>query len=54
MVSERFLHADQRADLWHGGDVDALFAWLRAYAPIDADKWIDQKRRGQLTSLEVT
>ena len=51
-VAERFLHADQRTDLWHGEDADALFAWLRGYTPADADKWMDQKRRGQLTSLE--
>ena len=54
MVAERFLHADQRDDLWHGEDADALLAWLRDYAPADADKWMDRKRRSQLTSLEET
>lgn len=54
MVGERFLHADQRRDLWHGEDAEALFAWLRDYTPADADKWLDQKRRSQLTSLEDT
>ena len=45
MVCERFLHADQRTDLWHGEDIDMLFSWLRDYAPADADKWMDEKRR---------
>ena len=45
MVSERFLHADQRNDLWHGEDIDALLAWMRAYQPAQADKWLDEKRR---------
>ena len=48
MVAERFLHADQRQDLWHGEDIDALFAWMRAYAPAQADKWLDEKRRKDL------
>ena len=48
MVDERFLHADQRRDLWHGEDIDALFAWLRAYVPAQADKWLDGKRRQEL------
>ena len=47
MVAERFLHADQRRDLWHGDDIDALFAWMRAYTPARADKWLE-KRRGDL------
>ncbi|MEO5566335.1 MAG: TIGR00730 family Rossman fold protein [Luteimonas sp.] len=45
MVAERFLHPDQRSDLWHGEDIDALFAWIRGYVPAHADKWLDQKRR---------
>lgn len=45
MVEERFLHADQRHDLWHGEDIDTLFAWMRDYTPALADKWIDEKRR---------
>jgi uncharacterized protein (TIGR00730 family) len=48
MVDERFLHEDQRRDLWHGDDLDALFAWLRDYAPARANKWLDEKRRSQL------
>ena len=52
MVRERFLHHDQRNDLWHGEDVDALFDWLHAYQPAQADKWLDEKRRSQLKSVE--
>ena len=52
MVRERFLHHDQRNDLWHGKDVDALFDWLHAYQPAQADKWLDEKRRSQLKSVE--
>jgi uncharacterized protein (TIGR00730 family) len=48
MVAERFLHQDQRRDLWHGEDLDALFAWLRDYTPAQADKWLDEKRRREL------
>jgi hypothetical protein len=48
MVETRFLHPDQRADLWHGEDLDALIGWLRAYRPAQADKWMDEKRRGDL------
>ncbi len=48
MVSERFLHADQRQDLWHGDDIAALLAWMQAYVPAQADKWLDEKRRSQL------
>jgi uncharacterized protein (TIGR00730 family) len=48
MVDERFLHADQRHDLWHGDDIDALFAWMRDYQPARATKWLDEKRRGDL------
>jgi uncharacterized protein (TIGR00730 family) len=48
MVAERFLHPDQRHDLWHGSDLDALVAWMRAYVPAQADKWLDGKRRTEL------
>lgn len=48
MVAERFLHADQRADLWHGDDIGELFSWLRAYEPAQASKWLDEKRRREL------
>jgi uncharacterized protein (TIGR00730 family) len=48
MVEERFLHAEQRHDLWHGEDIDVLFAWMRDYTPAQADKWLDEKRRREL------
>jgi len=48
MVEERFLHADQRRDLWHGDDIEALLGWMRAYRPADANKWMDEKRRKDL------
>ncbi|NOT89941.1 MAG: TIGR00730 family Rossman fold protein [Lysobacter sp.] len=48
MVEERFLHAEQRHDLWHGEDIDTLFAWMRDYTPAQADKWLDEKKRREL------
>ena len=48
MVEERFLHPEQRRDLWHGDSIDALVAWMRAYEPAQASKWIDEKRRAAL------
>jgi uncharacterized protein (TIGR00730 family) len=48
MVAERFLHADQRRDLWHGDDIDAMLAWMRAYVPARSDKWLEEKRRASL------
>ncbi len=51
MVGERFVHPEQRDDLWHGEDIDALFAWMRDYQPAQADKWMDEKRRSQLRSV---
>jgi uncharacterized protein (TIGR00730 family) len=48
MVEERFLHADQRHDLWHGEDIDTLFAWMRRYVPAQADKSLDETRRRSL------
>ena len=48
MVEERFLHVEQRRDLWHGEDIDALLAWMRAYQPVPSDKWLDGKRRKDL------
>ena len=48
MVEERFLHPEQRRDLWYGEDLDALFAWMREYTPARADKWLDEKRRKDL------
>ena len=48
MVDERFLHADQRRDLWHGDDIDAMLGWMTSYQPAHADKWLDEKRRSEL------
>ena len=48
MVEERFLHADQRRDLWHGEDLDVLLAWMRDYRPAQSSKWLDEKRRKDL------
>ncbi|MET0717208.1 MAG: TIGR00730 family Rossman fold protein [Pseudoxanthomonas sp.] len=48
MVEERFLHAEQRADLWHGEDIVAMLQWMRDYRPAQASKWIDEKRRAAL------
>ncbi|ALN91691.1 MULTISPECIES: TIGR00730 family Rossman fold protein [Lysobacter] len=48
MVAERFLHADQRQDLWHGDDIDVLLSWMRDYTPASASKWMDEKRRKAL------
>jgi uncharacterized protein (TIGR00730 family) len=45
MVEERFLHAEQRTDLWHGEDIGAMLQWMRDYQPAQASKWIDEKRR---------
>ena len=48
MVEERFLHQDQRRDLWHGENLEGLFAWMRDYRPAVASKWLDEKRRKDL------
>ena len=48
MVEERFLHADQRRDLWHGDDIDTMLAWMSNYQPALASKWMDEKRRKAL------
>ncbi|HZH44561.1 MAG TPA: TIGR00730 family Rossman fold protein [Lysobacter sp.] len=48
MVAERFLHPDQRADVWYGESQDALLEWMRAYQPAQAAKWIDEKRRNAM------
>ena len=48
MVAERFLHPEQRTDLWHGDDIDTLLDWMRAYKPAQADKWMDEKRRREI------
>ncbi|MET1022666.1 MAG: TIGR00730 family Rossman fold protein [Pseudoxanthomonas sp.] len=44
MVEERFLHPAQREDLWYGEDIGQLLAWMQAYTPAQASKWIDEKR----------
>lgn len=43
MVEERFLHAEQRTDLWHGDDIEALLTWMKRYEPVLASKWLNQK-----------
>ena len=54
MVHEGFLHPEQRGDLWHGEDLDALWAWMSAYTPAQAEKWLDQKRRAQTAPIRST
>jgi len=48
MVAERFLHPDQRHDLWHGDNLDAMLAWMHGYTPTSADKRMDEQRRAAL------
>ena len=48
MVEERFLHPDQRRDLWHGDDFSLMLEWMRRYEPAQASKWMDEKRRKAL------
>jgi len=48
MVAERFLHPDQRHDLWHGESIDAMLAWMRGYTPLSANKRMDEQRRAAL------
>ncbi|MQP74804.1 TIGR00730 family Rossman fold protein [Stenotrophomonas sp. MYb238] len=48
MVEERFLHPEQRQDLWYGDDTERMLAWMRAYSPAQADKWFDEKLRAAL------
>ena len=48
MVTDRFLHPDQRQDLWIGDDIDVMLGWMRDYEPAQASKWIDEKRRHAL------
>jgi len=45
MVEEGFLHPDQRRDLWHGEDLEAMLAWMQAYEPLAADKGAELGRR---------
>lgn len=48
MVEERFLHPDQRRDLWHGDEIGAMLDWMHRYRPAQASKWLDEKRRKDL------
>lgn len=48
MVAEGFVHAEQRRDLWHGDDIETMLAWMHAYVPAQAGKWLDEKRRKAL------
>jgi len=48
MVEEKFLHPGQREDLWVGQDIEAMLAWMRAYTPAQASKWLDEKRSREL------
>ena len=48
MVDDRFLHPGQRADLWTGRDIDGMLAWMQAYRPAEASKWLDEKRTREL------
>lgn len=48
MVAEKFLHPDQRHDLWFGEDVEEMLQWMATYTPGDAGKWFDEKRRAAL------
>lgn len=48
MVDHRFLHPDQRRDLWHGEDIEEMLAWMRAYEPAHADRPHDENRRRDL------
>mgnify|MGYP006190601441 CR=1 FL=1 len=50
MVEERFLHPEQRQDLWYGSDIEEMLAWMKNYQPAQASKWIDEKRRTALIS----
>lgn len=48
MVQERFLHADQRRDLWHGEDIESMLGWMGSYRPSSTDKRLDSTRRKDL------
>lgn len=55
MVRERFLHPEQRHDLWHGHDQDAMFDWMQRYVPGQSDEWFRHKReQAALQTLEDT
>ena len=44
MVADRFLHPDQRQDLWIGDDFGEMLGWMKAYEPVQATKWLNEKR----------
>lgn len=45
MVEARFLHPDQRAELWYGADIEQMLDWMRHAPPEQASKCSDEKRR---------
>lgn len=45
MVSQGFLHREQRNDLHVGADIDVMLNWMESYEPVKVDKWLDEKRR---------
>ncbi len=45
MVSQGFLHREQRNDLHVGADIDVMLDWMERYEPVKVDKWLDEKRR---------
>ena len=44
MVADRFLHPDQRRDLWIGDDIGEMLGWMNGYEPVQATKWLNEKR----------
>ena len=48
MVGDRFLHPDQRQDLWIGDDIDTMLDWMQSYEPVQASKWLDEKHKSSL------
>ncbi|NLB59403.1 MAG: TIGR00730 family Rossman fold protein, partial [Gammaproteobacteria bacterium] len=41
-------HPDQRQDLWIGDDIDTMLGWMKAYEPVQASKWLDEKHKNSL------
>src|SRR5690606_15633295 len=54
MVEERFLHPAQRADLWHGDDLETMLGWMKDYSPASATKWLDEKHRKTMREESVS
>lgn len=48
MVADRFLHPDQRHDLWIGNDIGEMLDWMKTYEPVQATKWLSEKRGNSL------